>query len=301
MKKVCIALLYLIPILGFGQEWAPIGAKWYYDKTYASFPGVDSYIVYCDTVVLINDIECKRINIDLCACNNHFCDKLYTFERNDSVFFYNSDIDSFQILYDFSAKSGDSWEIYTIDYDKNIDTVILQIDSTSTVIINDTELVKQYVTYKYNYDSHLKTEVQSEVIQKLGDLEFIINILDKGYWVCDMDFLNSLRCYTDQEFGLYSTGVRESCDYVYIWTTIDPKQENNAFRIFPNPTKDYLLIESVSTTYLSYTLWDINGVKILNGNEPRLDLSSLKTGIYFLIIKGENNDTMTFKISKHLP
>jgi len=230
MKIKLLTIFLSISGLTFGQKWSPIGAAWYYDITYALSKDINYHKVYCDAIVNIKGVDCKRINIDYGACNNHFAQKLYTFDKNDTIYFYNADIDSFQLLYNFSAIKGDVWEINIKNYDKSIDTVFVQVDSVGTVEINGYILKKLYVTYNYLsfYETGITYQINSEIIQLFGDIRFLINIIDIQFGSCDMDFLHSLRCYEDNEFGFYNAEIRDSCDYRYILSSIKLNQAINS-------------------------------------------------------------------------
>ena len=93
MRTKFIVILIFISSLTFGQKWSPIGAEWYYDITYAFSGDIDFHKVYCDSIVKFKGKDCNKINIDFGACNTHFSNKLYTYDLNDTVYFYNSDIE----------------------------------------------------------------------------------------------------------------------------------------------------------------------------------------------------------------
>ena len=57
-------------------------------------------------------------------------------------------------------------------------------------------------------------------------------------------------------------------------------------KIFPNPTSDFINIESDKD--VKYDLYDINGKLLLNGYEKRIDISNFKNGLYLLMIKGKS-------------
>lgn len=305
MRTRLLLALISITFSANGQEWSPLGAEWYYDKTYAFSGDIDYHRVYCDSSINVLGIDCKRINIDYCACNNHFCEKLYTFERNDTIYFYNQDIDTFQILYNFNASQGDSWQILT-QYEGYIsDTVVVQVDSIGSIEINDKLLKQLFVTYNYlHFKSQNSTKQYQEnsiIIESLGDLEFIINILDRIIVMCDVDFIHSLRCYEDTVLGFYSTGLRDSCTYEYNWTLTEDEQSNNNFRVYPNPTTGKISISNIVGDNVYYELYNLNGLLLRKGNEAEIDISNCKDGIYFLKIVVHNRSTMVIKIIKHLP
>jgi hypothetical protein len=75
--------------------------------------------------------------------------------------------------------------------------------------------------------------------------------------------------------------------------------------VYPNPTKDVLNItfENVVIPKLKYTLTDINGKLILNGNiknkenQKKINFSNLDSGIYILTFTSKEKN-QTFKIIK---
>jgi hypothetical protein len=302
MKRKLAFLMVLLPLFSLGQKWAPIGADWYFDITYAFMPNVDYHRVYCDSIVIINDIECRKINIDYCACNNHFCNKLYTYDRNDTVFFYNPDINAFEILYDFNSKKGDFWLIST-RYGNEIDSVKIQVDSVDVLEINSKKLKKLFISYYYKnfLDSGYYYKESSTALQVLGDLKFLINISDKRIALCDVDFISNLRCYEDSNLGFYTTSFRDSCTYRYIENTIDSKQILTEINIFPNPFKDKFQISKASGEKIQFELFTLTGCKIMSGNENEIDMSLFPAGIYLLKVETGNIYLKTYKLIKHLP
>lgn len=54
-----------------------------------------------------------------------------------------------------------------------------------------------------------------------------------------------------------------------------------SFYIYPNPTKDFIIVESTSTN-LHSKLFDSNGKLIFNSSKNKISLRNLQSGIYFL-------------------
>ena len=301
MKILVIIQLILVPVLGFTQEWSPIGAEWYYDITYAWSGDINYHRIYCDSIHEINGTDCKRVVIDYRACNNYYNENLYTYENEDTIFFYNFDIDSFQILYDFNAQPGDEWVMY-IKNEFTFQKIIAHVDSISTIDINSYNLPVLYMTYTYYHDVgnglELLYNYNSTIIKNLGDLYFLINIIHPGNIVCDKDKIFNLRCYQDPEIGFYSTGHRDSCDYTYKWTNIE-EYPISSLRIYPNPVADYLYLKNDSGSNFRYYLYDTNGQLMLRGVNTRIDLRFLHSGLYFIKIITDQNYYETFKILKH--
>jgi len=77
--------------------------------------------------------------------------------------------------------------------------------------------------------------------------------------------------------------------------------DNNRVKIYPNPTSDFLKIESTSpielVNFFSVNGQDLGEVNLSENNE--VDLSSMSKGIYFLKIKMKNGKVSWTKISRN--
>lgn len=113
--------------------------------------------------------------------------------------------------------------------------------------------------------------------------------------------LNSLRCYEDSELGFYNTGLRDSCDYTYVWVSIQQSPTASDINVYPNPFETKLFIEARDNNYLNYEIFDLRGSLLKQGRETDIDLSNLQNGIYFLKATIKNRQCKMIKIIKHLP
>ncbi len=165
----------------------------------------------------------KLVKRHLIACNGR-PDSEYVFSRNDSVFLYNQDFNEFQVFYDFNSEKGDSWQFRILEYDQFIDTVNVFVDSTSVSNINGTDLRTFYVTYNI-YDENSSYSYSSVLIEGIGDIQYLFNIVPLSSRACDGNYSKGLRCYEDNILGLYSTGIADSCDQIRYWTNIKRLRE----------------------------------------------------------------------------
>tara|TARA_B110001452_G_scaffold50038_1_gene38235 strand:- start:620 stop:1093 length:474 start_codon:yes stop_codon:yes gene_type:complete len=73
---------------------------------------------------------------------------------------------------------------------------------------------------------------------------------------------------------------------------------------YPNPTTDYVVlnISDSSLTNLSYTIMDVQGKVLSNGqisnSETHIGMQNLSLGIYMLKVNQNNTELKTFKIIK---
>jgi hypothetical protein len=70
---------------------------------------------------------------------------------------------------------------------------------------------------------------------------------------------------------------------------------DNSYRIYPNPTKNYVTIETEQPDYRSIDITSLNGQLIYNismeGTSQQIDLSTFNKGVYIITIRSKNNVT----------
>lgn len=101
-------------------------------------------------------------------------------------------------------------------YDNNLDTINVSIDSISPIVINGKSLKRLHVPY-YLLTEEYPYSYNSIIIEKIGDIQYMFNYYPSASVACDGNYSAGLRCYQDSELGFYSTGIADSCDYIYIY------------------------------------------------------------------------------------
>ena len=290
MKKIFFLFISTILTINIsGQDFAPIGAEWYYNELFAFSGDVDYIKFTSEKDTLINGEICRKVTKrHRLACNDR-PDVEFLFSRNDTVFFLDTIFNEFQILYVFNAQVGDSWIIKLMKEEQILDTLIITVDSVSIVQINEFDLKALHVTYA-NYDEYYPINYTSTIIEKIGDVLYMFNWY-RADLICDMNYTDGLRCYQDSVIGLYSTEMVDSCDYTLLGTGIDENDKDNLIQIYPNPAKHYLDIVVDNNSILEAELRDINGRKVITkqfSSSLKLDLFDIKSGVYLLIIRDKD-------------
>lgn len=299
------SLLIIVFILIFGnshcQEFAPIGAEWYYHEGWA-FSGDINYIKFTsEKDTLIHGEVCHKLTKRRkLLCNDRPVIE-YLFTRNDTVFFLDTIFNKFQILYNFAAEKGDTWNILVRDEDFDIDTIQVVVDSLSTININEMELKRLHVTIN-KLDEFWHQSGSSEFIEKIGDPQYMFYWSHYSQIACDANWTRGLRCYIDDEIGYYSTGIADSCTYTYKWTGIERKPYLTFLNVFPNPTSGMIEIRTNNDLNIDIELFTITGKFILARNKIEhevLDLTDYPDGMYLLIGRASNQLTEILKIIKY--
>ena len=264
-------------------EFAPIGAEWYYnyDPDITLDDGYQKISVLKDTI--IDNHNCRLLQIRNIGYSyfyqknyNYKAGNIILYESGDTVHYYKNG--QFYILYDFSAKSGDTF--YSISYLPNCTQAFkVRVDSISNIEINDQLLKKFHIT--------LNDSLQANYIEKIGYNDYLLPQFGLG---CEIltgpHYPGPLRCYYDNEIGVYSTNIVSACDYI----TISDKIEmlNEGIRVFPNPANDFITISNPSKIYIKtieltyFTGRVVQTWKAQETVENTLNIQHIPPGIYLL-------------------
>ncbi len=266
------------------QDFAPIGSEWHYDEHFAFSSHVDYIKFTSEKDTIIFGELCRKITKrHKLGCNDR-PDIEFLFTRNDTVFFLDTVFNQFQILYDFNAESGDSWFIKVKDAEIENDTVFVTVDSTSVKTINGFDLKALHVTY-VNSCGQWPEIYHSTILERIGDLTYMFNWYPYFYGACDVNWTEGLRCYEDEEFGFYSTGIAEVCDFS---TSISEFKLQNSFDVFPNPSSGVIFVDVDSKEKLILEIIDLKGRLLYSGSfvsSVSVDLSELRKGMYLVELK----------------
>jgi len=290
MKKVLLLLITGLLFSGISnsQSWAPQGSEWYYDFQSFNFFGYVKISNIGDTV--INGINCailskEQIFLDsLGQYNTIQLESEYMYSDEDKVYIYRQQ--TFFTLYDFSANAGDYWEIPALLNGVCDSTGKIIVDSIETTVINNETL---RVLYCSAYDGSHWT-LGHKIVEKIGCIDsYMLPVGTTNCGVADIYEAGALRCYSDDDFELYSTGIVEPCDYI---EGINDFQKNDLIDIFPNPSNGNFTIESdlLNKSKFRIEIYDITGNLLINEVHYSKHFKlNLQDGMYFVkIIDGEN-------------
>jgi len=100
---------------------------------------------------------------------------------------------------------------------------------------------------------------------------------------------------------LISEGFINPDFFAIVKVEVDEFDELEGVTVYPNPTVRYVNVEFVQNRQVQILLYNENGKIILQekGDRFRLDLSSVASGLYFMIVKDdEHQKYKSFKIVK---
>ena len=299
MKTRIISGLFLLMTCGlWAQDFAPIGAEWHYTEGFFMSGDKNFLKITSEKDTLYQGKACRKLLKTRIIWCNMRTETEFVYSENNAVFFWQSDLTGFQKLIDFNAEAGDSWAIQMNDMviATDIDSVLIEVDSTSYIDINNQLLKVLYVTYRGYYDDEIEVQYSSQIVEKIGDMYYLFNFFPELGLACDGNYSEGLRCYEDEELGLYSTGIADSCTYVYYWTDIEEEGKESIFSFYPNPTNGVVEINTNSQENLVLEISDLTGRLISKYDfisNTEIDLSGLPDGIY--LMKASDGHRMEIK------
>ena len=269
-----------------GQEssWLRNGTMWYYNY----HEGMDdprSGFIKCvisgDTIV--EDRTCKILNKSLTRYNGEVIQLNKVILLYDTVNqrVYRRMDEKFALLYDFGAAIGDTIAIPVGENNIIKDTLEIIISAKSNTIFNDTLLLEtQHFSYIGPFDWYLG----DSAIEYIGSNAYFF---PTSQLQCDAGCADQLRCYSNDQFNIR---MPESDDCEYLFSSINHQKSNYSAQIFPNPASEYIEVHCDFQEINLMELYDITGrlaktVNIENPNKNPIDVSMLKAGIYFAVLR----------------
>jgi hypothetical protein len=304
--KTRFALLFLsffASIVYSQVPFAPAGAVWYYSYDNEFSSGYIRIVNLGDT--LIDGKNCRILqktqygfsfpgNYDTLVMSNE-----YIYNDSDKVFYFRKG--GFFTLYDFGATVGTSWKVVGNAITNNVDSGQVYVDSTGFEVINGDSLRVIYAT-------HIAGSCigwwNAKIIERIGCVnEYFFP--DYVSCVVDANEGGALRCYSDNTFSLYNTGLKPSCDYILSIDGLDNKLFG--LSVFPNPTSNFLKLQTKDNSPLpqgTLQIFNIQGALQMelaipkHQNQLQLNLSHLPAGLYLGRIVSSTGEGGWFRFVK---
>ena len=293
--KILLTLLFVVIVqFCFGQnqnEWAPDGATWHYSYNNFSITGYIEIKYIGDSLIdgkVCKVLEKKLYSYDYVTTISDTTNLGLEFTYSDSNKVYYYRFDQFFVLYNFNAQPGDWWEIAGWSIPGSCDSIgTIEVDSIGTIVINSDTLKYLRISRKDTSD----WQFGSIIVEKIGCIDHYM-FPEPFMCALDMDEGGPFRCYFDNNFGLYQSGIVSSCDYITNINISDVGDKN--INVYPNPVENVLNIYTKyeSTLIIRNLIGDvIKNIPLIKGNNV-IDVHNLPNGL--LIIELRNNQSINF-------
>ena len=300
MKQLTLILLLITSTFIVGQNFAPIGATWYYETGEAHFFQISygKWEAVSDTTILGK--PCRRIVHSNYNASYVYDTEMYVYEDSGVVYQFIPPANSFTTLYDFTANPGEFW---TLDLADSC-SINVVVDSVDNIIINGFPRKLLFVTYN--------SMAWGSIVEGIGNINEPLP--DEAYpcdsVVADGTYYRGLRCYEDTIIGFVDSlpdSLFVGIPYLYFSTcdtTVVGVNEINAvndFSIYPNPTSNHFTIEGINEQF-TLSIYNSLGQLVYKENKvsdssKMIDISSYNKGLFFIkIVVGD--EVITRKIIK---
>ncbi len=288
---IFVSIMLLTSLKGNPQNWAPIGATWYFGSDYTpcgphSLP-IKSYIkLVSEKDSIINGWNCKKIVVS--NPNNDF--KTNYFMYSDSNKVYEVENDQKYLLYDFNKKAGEYWLMPKYDNDS------LFVDSIGTTTLLDGQIRKVQYVHLNGFVHHWAFD--GIIIENIGNtLTFFPYRIGEITGSGGNGNYEERRCYFENNIALIKSNT--PCDY----QNIDeyPLEEKV---IIKNPVSQQIRIEILDYRILPITnivIYNSNGAIVYQKKENSnwiINFPNNTPGLYFLKLTFKNNQILFKKIIK---
>ncbi|MFK7808337.1 MAG: T9SS type A sorting domain-containing protein [Saprospiraceae bacterium] len=286
MKKQLLTLTFSFFLFTnlIAQEWAPIGATWHLSVRY--YTTTDIHYSRLESIgdTIFENQPCRIITRSNATCLGRPTVE-FMYNENNKVYYYDFQDSIFNLLIDFNAEVGETWEVPMWTTGGQL-VFPIRVDSISYLQHQDDSLRIQHVSL--SYDDNIFIDLGQTVIEDIGFSDGLF--IDLSAQIpCDIDYEGPLRCYEDENLGLISF-VDYACDLV---PTEEIENQFTQVEIYPNPSSDFIFIDHQfsDADNLSYSIFSIDG-KSLGSSKlvaDKIDVSLFSKGIYFLqIFENEN-------------
>ena len=264
------------------------GSEWYYEIVDEYGNVTYQHLEYtADTTVNHKDVQIIiRTNTLYDKGEHQEVTREYLYVEDEIVYWWNSELMEFTVLYDLGAQQGDSWVIKV-----GTESLVMHVDAVN----------------HYYYEGQLFRMLQVSDAEDLFSGTIVCGVghlssffperlmtRDKGYRV------QGLRCYWNYGNLLFTLN-RDNCDAIYanLHNGIEedgPSTGSGAFVVYPNPTNGVLNIsmrlpQCDSPTDQTYRVINMMGQTVLTGSlnaeTQQIDVTGLAEGMYFISVGEE--------------
>ena len=310
MRKLILlfSILFLAQTIKAQIVFCPPGAEWHYLFTSWGLERTNEEIKYVrDSILGLETVKVLQHRKFYSNQNLGYGSRKLTLikQKGDTVFFRSRITQhAWQILYNYAALPGQSWEtkvnlidLYAASMNPSYTSTVfvtytITVDSVKNITLNSTTLRVLYIA-------------GLQVIERFGCKPLFLFPFNNLNWISDDDYFDKFLCYKDDAFGQIQF-TDTACYYSNPLGGNELKIKNDRLKIYPNPSSGMLTIQLEDATISNYNLKLINVLgqeeklhELVKQNDiVTLNIQQLKKGIYFLQVFYKGKLIFTEKIIK---
>ncbi|MBL7814111.1 MAG: T9SS type A sorting domain-containing protein [Saprospiraceae bacterium] len=296
MKTLTTFLIFTFVFTSVSAQNLAVGTVWYYHQS-ALFGENGNYIkmqIVADST--INGKICKKF-IGGFGCSKIAERGEFVYIENKKAYRYDFDRHRFWLLYDWSAKMGDTVTIY-VPQPSVVDSFKIRIDSVTTWTPNGEQLIVQKTS---RIGASRWIYASQQIIEKIGANAIFFPQSTN----CNPIQFGSLRCFNEPS-KLEVKFVNYKCDSIIVRASVSELLSQRQITLFPTPSVSELnisldeLIEDGFSIQIVNTLGQVihQCQKFTNETVVKIDISAYQSGIYNVIFTDKNGGNLIRKFIK---
>ena len=296
MKKYLLLILLFVGINHTSaQRMIETGNNWnmvnYSFLTFNNF----KYSIGLDTIY--NGIAYKQLIINDSIPSNGVSGPRFVRETEDGKVFSTDNLLPWSgvpeiIIYDFGLMPLDTFTVGA-PHEPSFGGVWV-VSTVDTIILSDGISRRRLFLEDVNSSSY--TTIWIEGIGDIVDGPFHA---ERHYWT---DFGQQLLCANQEGNLIYQNPAHDSCFLVP--TAVEELSLANPIKVYPNPVKDILTLDLSETNHslTEISIYSPVGARVFytknTSGLKEIDMSTLTTGIYYLVLKDKSGSSYSQRIVK---
>jgi hypothetical protein len=306
-KSLFVGLFFLVLTLFhqklYAQSWCNEGATWNYDFQNGS-PSVGFVKIKYLGDTLIDSFICQKLSKTRKTYNNLSGEILefnfgteITRISNNVVLIKNQTL--WDTLYNFNANPGQSWRVTTVNQTPGFDAcgnnANISVLDTGHLAINGIGLRYLKVSINLNEINTMPpiSEYQDTIFERIGFKKYYLLPIDICYAMIDGNEGGFLRCFSDNNLGLFQPNFISDCNFLPTSTSNNLIQNRKAeLKTFIDGNHMYILNKEFVLDGAFLSIFNLQGALIKTCSNPAngIDLADLAHGSYLLVLSaGKEN------------
>jgi hypothetical protein len=308
MKRIFLLLsISFLMQTANAQIWCTPSSEWYFTHSTFGQYGYKKWNYLYDT--LIAGKNCNKIRDNTVfyspspPTNYNFNEYLFTYVTNSVVFIKDvvqTGTNNFDTLFNFNGAIGSKWRMAPTSMTGCAASFVTVLDTGRSTIQGQS---LKWLKLNYTYNGNFNLNFNDTVYERLGAFKYY------PYWpqnICptqtDSEKGGPLRCFSDNLINGYVHTWTNTCNYYYNGVG-ENALEKSSFGIHPNPANEFLTVTGKTQGNKQISVLNILGETILSENfsdesADRLNIATLKSGIYFVRYSQEGKRTSVVKFVK---
>ncbi len=277
-------------------DFAPVGVKWYINQIVLEPIPADSFVIVEVTGEELKAGQLCRVIENLSGCG--LPNPAHVFSRNDSVFFYSTVTNAFELLYDYTAQVGGTWTVKGLS---NFNGQDIQVEVTNIF------------PWTFGSDTLMAMTIKTTpfpdawgpyILEKIGGRVYLspTYMEDCGFGP-EIYMPYVIRCY-EEDGKIYHFNPVVACDEYYDISLTSDLSLDHGIMLVPNPARARVwvgLSEALASEAAYLMLYDLMGRPVWQqtyegGDVISIDLLAFSPGIYVLQVQGRDGRRWTEKV-----